>query len=139
MLRVDVFNAHRTRKAGVGTSVGYVKRVLRLAGVRRARVSIVLVNSRYCRKINKMYLHHDAVTDVISFPLESGRELEGEVYVNLDCAHAQAVEYGVSLKYEVARLIIHGTLHLVGYDDTSLLKAKAMRREEDRHMSFWFR
>jgi rRNA maturation RNase YbeY len=139
MLQVDVFNAHRTRRVAVNTSAGYVKRVLRLSGVRRARVSVVLVDSKYCRKINKLYLNHDDVTDVISFPLETGRMLEGEVYVNLDRARAQANDHGVSFSNEAARLIIHGTLHLVGYDDTSARKAKVMKSEEDRNVRFWFR
>jgi probable rRNA maturation factor len=85
-----------------------------------------------------MYLNHDFVTDVLSFPLESGRLLEGEIYVNLDRARAQAGEYGVSQANEIARLVIHGTLHLVGFDDTTAQKAKVMKVQEDRHVHYWF-
>ncbi len=138
MMRVEVFNAHRKRRMRVGLVTRYVKRVLRCAGVTIANVSVVFVDSRYCRRMNRLYLKHDFVTDVISFPLENGRVLEGEIYVNLDRARSQAKEFGVNVANEVARLVIHGTLHLVGYDDTGGRKAKLMKTEEERQMRFWF-
>ena len=64
--------------------------------------------------------------------------LEGEVYVNLDRARTQANEYGVSFSNEVARLIIHGTLHLVGFDDSTKGKAQRMKAEEDRLLRLCF-
>ena len=78
------------------------------------------------------------MTDVISFPLEEGSNLEGEVYVNLDRARQQAKEFQVTVPAEVARLVIHGTLHLVGYDDTTLRKAAVMKKREDAHVRHWF-
>jgi probable rRNA maturation factor len=138
MLSIDVFNGHRTRRVASSQAVRYVRRVLRTARVRNARVSIVFVDSRYSRRINRRYLNHDHVTDVISFPLENGAVLEGEVYVNLDRARAQARVYGVSFSNEVARLVIHGTLHLVGYDDSTEKKAERMKAEEDYQVCYWF-
>jgi len=138
MLSIDVFNGHRTRRVAPSQAVRYVKRVLHTARIRNARVSIVFVDSRYSRRINRCYLNHDYVTDVISFPLENGAVLEGEVYVNLDRARAQAREYGVSFSNEVARLVIHGTLHLVGFDDVTEKKARRMKAEEDYHVHYWF-
>jgi rRNA maturation RNase YbeY len=85
-----------------------------------------------------MFLGHDEPTDVISFPLEEEVRLEGEVYVNLDRAKEQAKHFGVSFRNEVARLVIHGILHLVGYDDTTTEQARIMKSEEDRQLGFWF-
>ncbi len=138
MIRVDVFNAHPKGRVATKAVVGYVKRVLRATKSTKALISVVFVDSRYCRKVNRLYLNHDYITDVLSFPLESGRLLEGEMYVNLDRARTQAREYGVTIANEVARLVIHGTLHLVGYDDTTDRKASAMKTEEERHMQYWF-
>lgn len=139
MLRVEVTVAHRNRMVTAKTVVGYVKKVLKAEKVADALVSVVFVGSRYCRKINRQYLKHDYTTDVLAFPLEAGRVLDGEIYVNLDRARVQAREYGVSIGNEIARLVIHGTLHLVGYDDTSSRKAQAMKIEEERHLSYWFK
>ena len=69
--------------------------------------------------LNGRFLHHWYSTDVLSFPVEEigKRSVEGEIYVNLDQARRQAREYDVSIRNEVGRLVIHGILHLLGYDD----------------------
>ena len=138
MLTVTVVNAHRRRRVRRVQIAGYVKRVLRSMHVRNAQISVVLIGSRYCRKINREYLHHDYITDVISFLLDEAPVLEAEIYINLDRAVTQSKEYSVSLAREIARLAIHGTLHLVGFDDMTNVKRNRMVSEENRHLSFWF-
>jgi rRNA maturation RNase YbeY len=138
MVRVEVFNTHPTRRVAVGDARLYVRRVLRTCGVKRGRVGVVFVDSRFSRRINKRYLGHDYATDVLSFSLENGPILDGEVYVNLDRAKKQAGGYSVSFRNEVARLVIHGTLHLAGFDDTAPRKATRMKAEEDQHVQYWF-
>lgn len=138
MLKVNVFNAHPTRRIKTRDAERYARRVLRRSGVEKARVSIVFVDSRFSRKMNRRHLGHDSITDVISFTLERKPVLEGEVYVNLDRARQQAKEYSVSFGNEVARLIIHGTLHLVGFEDSTRRKAQRMKAVEDRFLCYWF-
>jgi len=116
----------------------YVRRVLRKAKQRKARVNVIFVDSRLMRQLNRNYLSHDYGTDVLSFCLEKKGTLEGEIYINLDRARQQATMYKASFPNEVARLVIHGTLHLVGYDDRGRTKAAIMRREEEEHLSYWF-
>jgi probable rRNA maturation factor len=109
-----------------------VRSVLQYESVRSFQVSVVFVGSRFIRRINRRYLQHDYVTDVIAFPLGEGKgtPLEGEIYVNLDRARSQAREYRVPFSEETRRLLIHGTLHLLGYaDSTSRKKAQMTRRE----------
>jgi len=83
--------------------------------------------------MNKRYLRHDYVTDVIAFPLGEGRGAppEGEIYVNLDRARSQARAYGVSFAEETRRLVIHGTLHLLGYVDSNARRKAQMTKRED--------
>jgi rRNA maturation RNase YbeY len=102
-------------------------------------VGVVFVGSRRCRRINREWLGHDEVTDVITFPLGEGGALEGEVYVNLDRARTQARDYGVPEQMEVARLVAHGVLHLAGHDDRRPADARRMRAAEDRVLSAWRR
>jgi rRNA maturation RNase YbeY len=96
-------------------------------------VSVVFVGSRFIRRINRRYLQHDYVTDVIAFPLGEGKEtpLEGEIYVNLDRARSQAREYKVPFSEETRRLLIHGTLHLLGYADSTSRKKTIMTQREN--------
>jgi len=138
MTRVQVFNAHPRYRLRHDSVQRYVRRVLRTAGTHRASISVVFLNSRSTRTLNREYLGHDYSTDVISFSLEDGVNLEGEVYVNLDRARTQARTYGVSFWNEVARLVIHGTLHLLGYDDRTPRLREEMRKEEDGQVRHWF-
>ena len=108
-----------------------VRSVLRAEGIVKAEVSIVFTDGRYSRTINRKYLGRDYSTDVLAFPLEEGETLEGELYVNIDKARQQAREYAVSLANELGRLVIHGMLHLTGYDDRTRRGAEAMRKKED--------
>jgi len=105
---------------------------------RKALLSVVLTGSRFSRRLNREFLGHDCVTDVIAFPLGSPETPEGEVYVNVERARSQAREYGVTVREETARLIVHGTLHLTGYDDRRASDALRMRKAEDRVLDSLF-
>ena len=82
-----------------------------------ASVSVTLLNNTRIRNMNRKYLEHDRVTDVISFPLyEQGEQVVGDVYIGYEQAQDQAADSGVDLDEEIVRLSIHGTLHVPGYD-----------------------
>lgn len=87
-------------------------------------------------RLNTAYLRHRHPTDVLSFPLSDHPErmLEGEVYVNLDQARRQARRHRITLKNEAARLVIHGVLHLLDYDDGTLDDKREMTRLEDAYL-----
>lgn len=110
-----------------------VQSVLQCESVSSCQVSIVFVGSRFIRGINRRFLRHDYITDVIAFPLGEGdgKGREGEIYVNLDRAKSQARDYGITFVQETRRLIIHGVLHLLGYTDSSPRKKARMTRCED--------
>lgn len=131
MISVQVVNAHGTRRMPRALLVDAVRTALEAEGRHSANISIVGVNDRRCRRLNRTFLGHDYVTDVISFPLEETPQLEGEIYINLDRARVQAGEYSVSTRHELARLAIHGTLHLTGYDDRTRAQAVRMHGRED--------
>jgi rRNA maturation RNase YbeY len=131
MITVRVINAHPVRRVPVRRTARLVRRVVQGEGIRRAAVTVIVVDSRRIRRINRRYLAHDFVTDVIAFPLEKSPGLEGEIYVNLDRARSQAKEYGVTAWNEIVRLVVHGTLHLAGYDDRSRRSAAGMRQRQE--------
>ncbi|MBN1498052.1 MAG: rRNA maturation RNase YbeY [Spirochaetes bacterium] len=92
--------------------------------LQNARITIILTGDAYIRTINSEYRSIDAPTDVISFAnrdnpfpdIDASQEEIGDVYISAERAERQSHEYRVSLMDEVKRLIIHGILHLVGYD-----------------------
>jgi probable rRNA maturation factor len=86
-------------------------------GVSEGEVAVVFLGDRAIRALNREWLGHDWVTDVLSFPLyEPGDPPFGDVYVGLEQATRQAKENRVPRNEELVRLVVHGTLHLLGYD-----------------------
>ncbi len=94
-----------------------VSMVLRNAGLNDGEISLTLLDDDSIRELNRTYLGKDTPTDVISFTLYEGEEsVLGDVYVGYERAASQADEAGISVEEELARLSIHGTLHVLGYD-----------------------
>lgn len=86
--------------------------------------------------LNREYLDHDYHTDVLAFDL-SGSEpdvVEGEVYVDLDTAQERHDEFDATFETEAYRYAVHGTLHLIGYDDADDADAATMRTLEDHYL-----
>jgi probable rRNA maturation factor len=130
---IFVTNSHPSLRFPKRETFRVIQSVLQYESVRSFQVSVVFVGSRYIRRINRRFLQHDYITDVIAFPLggENDAPVEGEIYVNLDRAKAQARDYGVTFAEEARRLVIHGTLHLLGYSDSGLRKKAKMTQRED--------
>lgn len=85
--------------------------------------NIILVDNEYIHNLNREYRKIDRETDVITFALEDYNDITyedyrmlGDIYISLDKAHSQAIEYGHSFKREICFLSVHGFLHLLGYD-----------------------
>jgi rRNA maturation RNase YbeY len=98
-------------------------------------LNVVFVENRTIKQINKKFLNHNYVTDVISFDLsEKGINL-GEIYICIDVAEHQAKEYRVSLTNELQRLAIHGLLHILGFDDSSSEKKEQMTELENQFLN----
>jgi len=132
---VQVFNTHSRYRPRRSSTVALVRKVLRGEKISRAALSVIFVRDKVMRTLNGTFLGHWYVTDVLSFPLsEDRRSLDGEVYVNLDQAERQARTYRVTRLKERSRLIIHGILHLTGYDDSTPVKRNRMRKREDYYL-----
>jgi probable rRNA maturation factor len=96
---------------------------LRRESAGRCEVHVLLTGDERIRKLNRDYLGLDRATDVLSFPdggeLPTGRRLLGQIVVSIDTARAQAGQAGLSESRELAELVLHGLLHLLGYDHSS--------------------
>ena len=110
--------------------------VLRAERVRAALLSIVFVTDREIARLNRVHLGHRGPTDVISFgfaPPGPGAPVVGDVYIAPGVARAHAAAHGVGVRQELARLVVHGTLHVLGYEhpeDASRAASPMWRRQE---------
>ena len=102
-------------------------------------VNIIIVDNKKIREINKEYRKIDKETDVISFALEDDDtfielpiRVLGDIYISIDKVKAQALEYGHSLKREICFLVVHGILHLLGYDHMNISDEKVMFSKQDK-------
>lgn len=115
------------RPAALRHTVGFV--LARAAPHVVGDVSVVVTNDRTIRRLNRRYRGLDAATDVLSFPLGDGA-LEGEpfgdIVISYETARRQARGYGAPLAAEIARLAVHGALHLCGYDHRERSEAARM-------------
>ena len=105
-------------------------------GFDQSEISIAFVDDPTIRDLNKQYLNHDYETDVISFVLEqSETALTGQLLVSTDTAEKMGQQIGVPMQHEVLLYVIHGMLHLVGFDDTDPESAEKMRAAEADYLS----
>jgi probable rRNA maturation factor len=102
----------------------------------RGSLSLVFVDDEHIQTLNRNYLNHDYPTDVLAFPLEDeSDDLWGEIYISVDRAREQAAAYREPFRKEIARLIIHGVLHLMGYRDHDEIRKKKMKALEEYYLS----
>jgi rRNA maturation RNase YbeY len=95
-------------------------------------LEINFVSSETMLSINKKYLKHNYSTDIITFDYSNERNiLDGEIFISIHDASQNSKKYHVTLNNEILRLVIHGILHMIGYDDVTLTKRKRMKIVED--------
>lgn len=107
-----------------------------LLEIGRFDLAIYIVRAPEMARLNETFLQHTGSTDVITFdylvPRPSSLSLHGEIFICIDDAKNQARQFRTSWQSELARYVVHGVLHLLGFDDLSPAKRKKMKREENR-------
>jgi probable rRNA maturation factor len=96
-------------------------------------LSISFINSRELRTVNKQYLKHDYDTDVITFNYSKElKDIDGEILISFEEAKYNAKKFNITYGKELARLVIHGMLHLLNFDDKDRKRKKIMKQEENK-------
>jgi probable rRNA maturation factor len=105
-------------------------------GFKLNELNFIFCPDDYLLSINRQYLHHDTYTDIITFDTsENKQEVSGDIFISLDRIRENAVKFKVSEKDELHRVMIHGTLHLLGYSDKGKTGKSQMREKENHFLS----
>lgn len=143
MIRIDVFCEEVSlpfKNIGKNKIKAVASAAAELLELKNASITIIITSDAYIMKINQEFRGKDKPTDVISFSnrdnpfpeVDDSCEEIGDIYISLDRADRQSIEYRVSLQDELKRLIVHGVLHLVGYDhERSDEDEEIMMRKEE--------
>ena len=113
-------------------------------GYKIGELNYIFCSDPYLLAINKQFLDHDYETDIITFDNSDDYELEtghkgvsADIYISVDTVRVNAKAYGEGFDREMHRVIVHGLLHLIGYDDVTEWKQRRMRAAENRALKLW--
>ncbi len=130
MIRVDVHTDSELPPVETTRLQEAIAVVLQRHGVQQASISLAIIGDDEMHALNRQHLQHDYPTDVLSFVYASEPSLEGEIIVSLDTAAREAQRYQWQTADELLLYVVHGMLHLVGYDDHDASDLERMRAEE---------
>ena|SRR5689334_13890191 len=113
---IEVVNRQRIRKLHVVPWIKRVEKMLDVMGKTDSSVTVAFVSDKKIRELNRQFRRIDKATDVLSFPSDSSDGEMGDIAISIETAARQAKQSGLTLDGEIAQLLLHGLLHLCGYD-----------------------
>ncbi len=137
MIDIHIEVDEKTGSVNTDISRSILHSVLTAQNVKEANITIIFGSDELLSKLKKEFFHVNQLTDVIAFRLNEYEEemIEGEIYISIPRAHENSNQFNTALEEEIARLIIHGGLHLLNYDDSTDEQKKVMRGLEDNYLS----
>ena len=97
-------------------------------------INVIFCSDNYILDVNMKYLQHDYFTDIITFDYCEGNVLSGDPFISVDSVRENSIEFGTDFEEELHRVIVHGVLHLIGYDDHTEEDKKVMRQKENYYL-----
>ena len=113
----------------------WIEEIISSEGYSVGEINYIFCDDAYLSQLNKKFLDHDTLTDIISFDYCVGKQVNGDIYISIDRVSDNAETYGVSFDTELNRVMIHGILHYLGYKDKTLDEKQSMRAKEDLSLS----
>lgn len=119
---------------GKSVHSAWLKAVSEEEGRRPGQISVIFCSDTYLLEINRKYLGHDYYTDIITFDYSEGDTISGDLFISVDTVRSNAEYYSADFKDELDRVIVHGVLHLIGYDDHTDEQTAEMRARENHYL-----
>lgn len=112
----------------------YINTLISKELCKKGDISIIFCSDAYLLEINKQYLNHNYYTDIVTFDYGENSVISGDLFISVDRIIENAENFNVTFKEELFRVVFHGVLHLVGYNDKSAEEQKEMRQKEDFYL-----
>ena len=117
------------------TIFSWIESTIHLEGKKLNHLNFIFCDDEYLHQINVEYLNHDTLTDVITFPYSEGEIIEGDIFISIDRIQENSKIFKISFDEELHRVMIHGTLHLLGYLDKTVADKTQMTQKENEYLS----
>ena len=115
----------------------WLSHVISTEGKSEGEINYIFCDDDYLHEINLEYLHHDDLTDIISFDYSVGNELHGDIFISIERVRDNAADFRVAFDDELRRVVVHGILHYCGYKDKTDNDALKMREKEEEKMTLF--
>jgi probable rRNA maturation factor len=102
-------------------------------------ISFIFTSNASLREMNQEYLNHDYFTDVITFDYSEGQVISGDIFISIDQVKINSGVYNELFEEELNRVMIHGVLHLIGFDDATDVEKAQMRKLENDALHLWLK
>jgi rRNA maturation RNase YbeY len=112
----------------------HIKNLINSEKKSAGEISLILCSDKYLLDINIEYLKHNYYTDIITFNYVEGNIISGDLFISVDRVKENSIKFNTSLIQELYRVIFHGILHLIGYNDKTEEEQKIMRGKEDLYL-----
>lgn len=115
----------------------WISTIINSENRKEGTINFVFCDDAYLLGLNKQYLNHDTLTDIISFDYSVGKKLHGDVFISVERVRENALDYNVSFTDELTRVMAHGILHYCGYNDKNKEEEAIMRIKEGEKMKMF--
>lgn len=116
-------------------TIEWLKKSILSESKNSGEINFIFCSDEYLLKMNKEFLNHDTYTDIITFNYVEGETISGDLFISIDRVKENADAHEVDFLDELKRVMIHGVLHLIGYDDKTVSDAQEIRAKEDFYLA----
>jgi probable rRNA maturation factor len=115
----------------------WISELIKLQGKNLGEISYIFCSDDYLHELNLAHLNHDTLTDIITFDYTHAGIISGDLFISVDRVKENAASFQVDFLLEMKRVMAHGVLHLIGFNDKTTAEKKVMRKEEDKAISLF--
>ena len=135
MNEINIFNECKDIDFHKNHIIQLINLSLKATKYNQVKINLIFCDNDKLNSFKRKYFDDDVLTDIVTFPIKNDNDLEAEIYISIEMAKLNADEFNVSLNNELSRLIIHGVLHLIGFNDNTKDAKKIMFSKQEEIIS----